>query len=111
MAKIQKIGDYRILNPKWNICTAPHLPRLRDYVEEEAGRVQEPEVVYSYKQTVSSGHSKAATHELWQHAQDLYKPKPDQIRTCRGELGIKSYPLQLSYWHLLDSRRGRVSFL
>lgn len=49
MAKIQKIRDYRILNPKWNIYTAPHLPRLRDYVEEEAGRVQEPEVVYSYK--------------------------------------------------------------
>lgn len=62
------------------------------------------------KGTVSSRHLRAAacmnSQCLWQPTWDLCQPKPEQIPTGGGEVGLKSYSEARSYWQRRGSRRG-----
>ena len=80
------------LSPKWAVFIKALPSVLRDLCEEKAGRLQEPEVVDDSKETVSSKHSGDETQGLWQHAEELYKFKPDDLQYLKREVGMNSYP-------------------
>lgn len=64
------------------------------YTSRFRERPKEPEVVYDYTETLSSGYSRKREHmnipRLWYHTQYLCEPKPDQIPSWGWEMVMKS---------------------
>lgn len=51
-----------MLSPKWNIYSAPHPLKTQGLLQKAGENEEEEEVVGDYKETVSSGHSRAVAH-------------------------------------------------
>ena len=69
MTQAQRLRDYRMFDPKWNIYTVyPLLLRLRDPCKSGARRLQEPEVVKTPRKWSSpdpAGQLCRWTHSRW----------------------------------------------
>lgn len=67
------------------------------------------------RQTLSSGHSRAAVHmntqQFQQHVQNLSKSSQTKFQGGRGIYEHLPSPSLEGYWQLLAARRGRASFL
>lgn len=57
MVIVQRLRDFRVHSPKWDIYITPETPK-----EEEAEKLQEPDVVDDFKETVVFLDTKGQMH-------------------------------------------------
>lgn len=113
----QGTEDERLQNAqaKWSLYTAPTLVSLRCHCRRGGRKSMKVRGSrWLQGKCVFWTHIRTAAHAqslwLWQHAQYLCKPKPNQTLAWRMELGAKSHPLSKPL-AILAAGRGRVSYL
>lgn len=76
------IRDLGALRPKWDICLTPLFSKAKDLLWREVWYKEPGDDCRRQCFPDTAWHLYTWTKWLWQHAQDLHKPKPDTIPTC-----------------------------